>query len=92
MKVEMLDNNVLVREIVEKEKVIGGIIVSNPKKYNSVKAEIVSFSPEYSLKYIADEGAIIVIENGKGVATEIDGETYIIIKDSDILAILKQEK
>ena len=47
MNIEMLDDRVLVKEVVEKETVKGGIIIGNPAQYNSKKVEVISFSPLY---------------------------------------------
>lgn len=94
MKVKPLADRVIVRPLEAEEKTAGGIIIPDNAKEKPQKGEIVAvgggkFSDngqkiEMSLKV----GDKVLYGKYSGTEVTIDGEDYLIMRESDVLAIL----
>jgi len=95
MKLQPLADRVVVKPAPAEEKTKGGLIVPDTAKEKPQKGEIVAVGPGK----ISDDGKKIPMEvkvgdtilYGKYSGTEvtIDGEEYLIMRESDIFAIIK---
>jgi chaperonin GroES len=95
MKLLPLADRVVVKSAVAEEKTKGGLIVPDTAKEKPQKGEIIAVGPGK----ISDDGKKIPMEvkvgdtilYGKYSGTEvtIDGEELLIMRESDIFAILK---
>ncbi len=89
-----LHDRVLVRRIEAEEKTAGGIIIPDTAKEKPQQGEVIAVGPGK----VSDEGKRIEPEvkvgdkvlYGKYSGTEvtIDGEQYLILRESDVLAIV----
>jgi chaperonin GroES len=94
MKIKPLEDRVVVKPASPDEKVQGGIIIPDTAKEKPQKGEIVAVGPGK----VSDSGDKIPVNvkvgdtvlYGKYSGTEvtIDGEDYLIVRESDVLAII----
>ncbi len=94
MKLKPLEDRVVVQSAEAEEKTAGGIILPDTAKEKPQQGKIVAVGPGKT----SDAGAKIDLQvkvgdavlYGKYSGTEItiDGETYLIMRESDIFAIL----
>ena len=89
MKIKPLADRVLVKPASVEEKTVGGIIIPDSAKEKPLKGEVVAVG-----NGTAEEEMIVKVGDavlyGKYAGTEIEweGETYLIMRQSDILAII----
>jgi chaperonin GroES len=97
MNLKPLADRVVVRPSVAEERTKGGIIVPDTAKEKPVWGELIAVGPGK----ISDEGKLIALEvkvgdrvlYGKYSGTEvtIDGEELLIMRESDIFAIMPKK-
>jgi chaperonin GroES len=95
MKIKPLYDRVLVRRLEQEEKTKGGIIIPDTAKEKPMQAEILAVGDGAR----DDRGVLIplqvkvgdVVLFGKWAGTEVkvDGEELLIMKESDIIAIIE---
>ena len=96
MQVKPLADRVVVKPVDEMEVNKGGIIIPDTAKEKPMQGEII----EVGSGRITDDGSKIALEVSKGdrilygkySGTEVsfDGEEYLIMRESDIFAIVKE--
>jgi chaperonin GroES len=94
MKIKPLSDRVVIKPAPADEKVQGGIIIPDTAKEKPQKGKIVAIGPGK----VTDAGQTIApsvkvgdtVLYGKYSGTEvtIDGEEYLIVRESDILAVI----
>jgi chaperonin GroES len=94
MKMKPLANRVIIRPLEAEQKTAGGIIIPDNAKEKPQKGEVVAVGPGK----VADDGRIISmclkkgdkVLYGKYSGSEVtmDGEDYLIVLESDVLAVL----
>ena len=94
MNIKPLADRVVVKPAPAEEKAVGGIIIPDSAKEKPQKGEVVAAGPGKT----SDAGSLIeltvkvgdTVLYGKYSGTEvvIDGEDYLIVRESDILAIV----
>jgi len=89
MKIKPLADRVLVKPAAAEEKTSGGIIIPDSAKEKPLKGEVVAAGDGTKDEAIVVKAGDKVLY-GKYAGTEIewDGETYLIMRQSDILAII----
>jgi chaperonin GroES len=98
MQVRPLHDRVLLRRIDEKEVVKGGIIIPDTAKEKPMEGEVISVGPgklmEDGKRSPMDVKAGDRVLFGKYAGTEIkiDDEDYVIMREEEILAVLRKEK
>ena len=89
MKIKPLADRVLVLPAPAEEKTIGGIIIPDSAKEKPLKGKVIAIGngTKYEEMVVKPDDTVLY---GKYAGTEIelDGEKYLIMKQSDILAIL----
>ena len=98
MKFRPLHDRVVVRRIEEDERTAGGIIVPDTAKEKPMQGEVVAVGPGarnekgeiVALDVQADDRVLF----GKWSGTEVkmDGEELLIMKESDVMAIIEVKK
>ena len=98
MAVKPLDDRVLVRQSAAEEKTSGGIVLPDTAKEKPQRGKVIAVGPGRLLDS-GERGEMCVkkgddIFYGKYAGTEIkiDGEDYVILKESDVLAIIDKKK
>ena len=94
MNLKPLADRVIVKPLEAEEKTAGGIIIPDNAKEKPQKGEVIAVGPGK----IADNGTKIVMELKKGdkvlygkysgTEVTVDGEELLIVRESDVLAII----
>jgi chaperonin GroES len=93
-KVRPLSDRILVKRVESESKTKGGIIIPDTAKEKPVEAVVVAAGPgkvrddgsrrELSLK----QGDRVLFGKYDGTEVKIDGEDHLILRESDVLAVL----
>jgi chaperonin GroES len=95
MKIQPLGDRILVKRIKAEEKTAGGIVVPDTAKEKPKEGEVISLGTgkvnEKGEKqaFTVKEGDKILFESYAGNEVEIDGEEYLVMKEDDVLGIIK---
>ena len=90
MKIQPLADRVLIKPAAAEEKTVGGIIIPDTAKEKPLKGSVIAVG-----NGTKDEEMVLKAEYtvlyGKysGTEVELDGEKYLIMRQSDVLAILQ---
>jgi len=94
-KIQPLSDRVVVKAIEESEQMRGGLYIPDTAKEKPSQGEIVAVGPGK----LSDEGTRVELDvsvgdtvlYGKYAGTDVtlDGEEYLILRESDVLAIIK---
>lgn len=88
MKVQPLDERVLVKPIEQEEKV-GSIIIPDTAKEKPVTGEVIAVGTDEEIKKILKAGDKVIFGKYAGEEIKIDGEKHLIVTRADILAKFK---
>jgi len=95
MKIEPLDDRIVVEPLEAEEKTRGGIVLPDTAKEKPQKGKVISVGPGRVTdegKRIAPsvkKGDTVVYAKYGGTEIEIDGTEYMILRESDVLAKVK---
>ena len=90
MKIQPLADRVLIKPAAAEEKTVGGIIIPDTAKEKPLKGSVIAVG-----NGTKDEEMVLKAEDtvlyGKysGTEVELDGEKYLIMRQSDVLDILQ---
>jgi chaperonin GroES len=94
MHLEPLEDRIVVEPMEAEEKTRGGIVIPDSAKEKPQKGKVISVGPGRVLdngKRVAPavkKGDTVVYAKYGGMEIEIDGKDYMILRESDLLAIL----
>ena len=94
MHLEPLEDRIVVEPMEAEEKTRGGIVIPDSAKEKPQKGKVISVGPGRVLdngKRVAPavkKGNTVVYAKYGGMEIEIDGTDYMILRESDLLAIL----
>ncbi|MBP3469466.1 MAG: co-chaperone GroES [Lachnospiraceae bacterium] len=90
MKLVPLGDRVVLKQLVAEETTKSGIILPGQNKEKPQQAEVVAVGPgTEEVKMEVKKGDNVIFSKYAGTEVKIDEEEYIIVKQSDILAIIK---
>jgi len=95
MKFRPLHDRVVVRRLESEERTTGGIIIPDTAKEKPQEGEIIAVGPgarDESGKIVpldVKKGDRILFGKWSGTEVKIDGEEYLIMKESDIMGIVE---
>jgi chaperonin GroES len=95
MKFRPLQDRVLIRRIEEEEKTLGGIIIPDTAKEKPMQGEVLAAGPgargEDGKLHPLDVkiGNRVLFGKWSGTEIKIDGEEYVVMKESDIMGIIE---
>ncbi len=96
MKIKPLEDRVLVKQSTPEEKTAGGIVLPDSAQEKQQRGTVVATGPGKMLDS-GERGSMSVKKGdevfyGKyaGTEVEIDNETYVILRENDILAIVEK--
>ena len=89
MKIKPLKDRVLIQPIKEPAKTKGGIYIPESAKEKSQEAIVVEVGDDKK-NITVKKGDRVIYEKFGGTEIEIDGETHLIIKMNEILAVIKK--
>ena len=94
MKFRPLGDRVLIKRIAEEEKTKGGIIIPDTAKEKPTEAKVIAlgtgkFDEEgKKIAFTVKKGDKVLISKYGGTEVKIDGESYLIMREDDILGII----
>lgn len=89
MTIKPLADRVLVLPAPAEEKTIGGIIIPDSAKEKPLKGEVIAIgNGTKDEEMVVKPGDTVLYSKYAGTEIELDGEKYLIMRQSDILAIL----
>ena len=89
MTLKPLSDNVLLKGV-EEEKTAGGLILATANQEKPVVSSVVAVGPGTKDEPMTVEpGQKVIVGKYAGTEVKLDGETYSIVKLSDILAIVE---
>jgi chaperonin GroES len=94
MHLRPLHDRVVVRRIDAEEKTAGGIIIPDTAQEKPMEGEVVAVGPgprDQSGKLIPPDlkkGDRVLFGKWSGTEVKIDGEEYLIMKESDVMGVL----
>lgn len=94
MKIRPLADRVVIKIIEAEEKTIGGIILPGTAKEQPQMAEVIEVGPGELLEGKQIEmtvkvGEKVIFNKYAGTEVKLDGQEYIILKQSEILAVIE---
>ena len=90
MTIKPLQDRVVVKMVEAEETTKSGIILSGSAKEKPEVAEVVEVGPGTSdVKMEVKKGDEVIYSKYSGTEVKLENEEYIIVKQSDILAIIK---
>ncbi len=89
MNIKPLADRVLVLPAPAEEKTIGGIIIPDSAKEKPLKGNVIAIgNGTKDEEMVVKPGDTVLYGKYAGTEIELDGEKYLIMRQSDILAIL----
>ena len=94
MKIKPLGDRVVIKNLEAEETTRGGIILAGAAKEKPVMAEVLAVGPGGNVDgkeitmHVA-EGQKVIYSKYAGTEVKLDGEEYIIVRQSDILAVVE---
>ncbi|HYK90330.1 MAG TPA: co-chaperone GroES [Acidobacteriota bacterium] len=98
MKARPLHDRILLKRIEEKEQVKGGIIIPDTAKEKPMEGEVISVGPGKMMEdgkrspMEVKAGDRVLIGKYAGTEIKIDDVDYVIMREEEILAVLKRGK
>ncbi|MFA5423942.1 MAG: co-chaperone GroES [Phycisphaerae bacterium] len=96
MKLKPLDDGLVIKQLEAEEKTTGGIILPDSAKEKPQVGKVVAAGPGKTLdngktaKMNVKKGDEVIYPKYMGSEVELDGDKYIICKESDILGIIER--
>ena len=96
MKLRPLEDGVVIKQLEAEEKTAGGIILPDAAKEKPQMGKVVATGPGKTLengkvaKMAVKKNDQVIYPKYSGNDVEIDGDKYIICKESDILGIVEK--
>lgn len=96
MKLVPLGDRVVLKQLVAEETTKSGIVLPGQTKEKPQEAEVVAVGPGIlpdgkEIKMSVKVGDKVIYTKYAGTEVKMDGEEFILVKQSDILAIVEQE-
>lgn len=89
MNIKPLADRVLVKPAPAEEKTVGGIIIPDSAKEKPLKGEVVAVGKgTKDEEMVVKPGDQVLYGKYAGTELEFDGTTYLIMRQSDVLAII----
>ncbi len=89
MSIKPLADRVLVKPAAAEEKSVGGIIIPDTAKEKPLKGEVVAVgNGTKDEDMVVKPGDNVLYGKYAGTEIELDGQNYLIMRQSDILAII----
>ena len=87
MRIVPLGDRVVLKQVVAEETTKSGIVLPGQTKEKPQQAEVVAVGPNVAdLVVVGDK---VIYAKYAGTEVELDGENYLVMKQEDILAVIK---
>lgn len=89
MNIKPLADRVLIKPSPAEEKTVGGIIIPDTAKEKPLQGSVLAVgNGTKDEEMVLKEGDTVLYGKYSGTEVELDGEKYLIMKQSDVLAVL----
>ncbi len=89
MNIKPLADRVLVKPVAAEEKTVSGIIIPDTAKEKPLKGDVIAVGKgTKDEEMVVKEGDKVLYGKYAGTEIEIEGEQYLIMRQSDILAVI----
>ena len=96
MKIRPLNDRILVQRLEEEAKTAGGIIIPDSAKEKPAEGKIIAVGPgklndageRVALQVKAND--IVLFSKYGGTDVKIDGESYLIMREDDVLGVIEK--
>lgn len=89
MNIKPLADRVLVKPAAAEEKTVGGIIIPDTAKEKPLQGSVLAVGAgTKDEEMVLKAGDIVLYGKYSGTEVELDGEKYLIMRQSDVLAVL----
>ena len=89
MNIKPLADRVLVKPAPAEEKTVGGIIIPDTAKEKPLQGSVLAVGKgTKDEEMVLKEGDTVLYGKYSGTEVELDGEKYLIMRQSDVLAVL----
>jgi len=88
MKLQPLDDRVVIEVKELEEKNVGGIIIPDTAKEKPQMGEVIAVGTDEELQKLLKEGDKVLYGKYSGTEVDVDGKKYIILSRSDVLSKL----
>ena len=88
MRLVPLGDRVVLKQVVAEETTKSGIVLPGQTKEKPQQAEVVAVGP--NVEDLISVGDKVIYAKFAGTEVELDGANYLVMKQEDILAIIKQ--
>jgi chaperonin GroES len=94
--IEAINGNVVLKRIEEEEQTYGQIVIPDMGKEKPELAKVIKTSDTYNwhtgkfVDSLLSVGDMVVIPKMGSMNVSFDGQDYIIVKETDVLAIIKK--
>ncbi|MBQ0089422.1 MAG: co-chaperone GroES [Prevotellaceae bacterium] len=90
MSIKPLSDRVLISPAPAEEKTVGGIIIPDTAKEKPLQGKVVAVGEgKADEAMILKEGDVVLYGKYAGTEIEFEGEKYLIMRQSDVVAIIK---
>ena len=94
MKLVPLNDRVVLKQLIAEETTKSGIVLPGKEKKKPQQAEVIAVGPGglvdgKEVKMEVKEGDKVIYSKYSGTEVEVDDEKYVIVRQSDILAIVE---
>ncbi|MDD7100413.1 MAG: co-chaperone GroES [Bacteroidaceae bacterium] len=90
MKLKPLADRVLISPAAAEEKTVGGIIIPDTVKEKPLQGSVIAVGEGKSdEKMVLKEGDQVLYGKYAGTEVEFEGEKYLIMRQSDVVAVIK---
>ena len=94
MKLVPLGDRVVLKQLVAEETTKSGIVLPGQTKEKPQQAEVIAVGPGgvvdgKEIEMFVKEGQQVIYSKYAGTEVEVEEETYIIVKQNDILAVVE---
>lgn len=89
MSIKPLADRVLIKPAAAEEKTVGGIIIPDTAKEKPLKGNVIAVgNGTKDEEMVLKAGDVVLYGKYAGTEIELDGENYLIMRQSDVLAII----
>ncbi len=89
MKIKPLADRVLIKPAAAEEKTVGGIIIPDTAKEKPLQGEVIAVgNGTKDEEMVVKPNDKVLYGKYAGTEIELEGETYLIMRQSDVLAII----
>ncbi len=89
MKVQPIDDRLLIEPVEEEEQRVGSIIIPDTAKEKPRMGKVIAVGTDEEMQEIFKEGDVILFAKYAGDEIKLEGKEYLIVQRSDILALVK---